>query len=257
MCTRLTPIQKRFLLTLMDGDAFKINILRSFLYLVFTLDTREQFGLYLWGPGATGKSTLTQLLEYILGETCETLDVGRVANRFELTLIEGKSLLLFPDVTRQPSNAAASILKKMMSSDKVTVEAKGRPAESTKPNANIIFTANWKWPDMGATSGGRRRILFLQTPRTVTRRDPFLLERLKEDASGVVTWALGTPSNLTRIGHSVEAINELTGGGADCSGLIEWVNRKVSYCPGAEIALGAKKVPLPGSLYETLAWAHE
>ena len=96
-CTQLTFIQKSFLLTLMDGDPLKLNLLRAFLRLVFTLDTREQFSLFLWGPGATGKSTLAQLLEYILGERCETLDVNRVANRFELTLVEGKNLLLFPN----------------------------------------------------------------------------------------------------------------------------------------------------------------
>lgn len=88
LCTQLTLVQKSFLLTLMDGDALKLNLLRAFLRLVFTLDTREQFSIFLWGPGAAGKSTLTQLLEYILGGRCETLDVSRLANRFELTLVE-------------------------------------------------------------------------------------------------------------------------------------------------------------------------
>lgn len=250
LCTRITPVQKSFLLTLMDGDVLKLNLLRAFLRLIFTLDTREQFSLFLWGPGATGKSTLTELLEHILGGRCETLDVSRIANRFELTLLEGKNLLLFPDVTRQPSNAAASILKRLLSNERVTVEAKGRPAMSVKPGAHSLFTANWRWPDVDRSIGGRRRFLFIHTPRTVMRRNPFLIERLKEDASGIVTWALGMPPEKTRIGHSVEALNELTGGGADCSGLIEWVTKKVRYCPGSKIPLGAKKVPLPGSLYE-------
>lgn len=86
--------------------------------------------------------------------TCETLDVSRVANRFEFTLIEGKSLLIFPDVTRQPSNAAASILKRIMSNEKVTVEAKGRPAMSAKPPIRYL---RWRWPDVDRLSGGRRR----------------------------------------------------------------------------------------------------
>ena len=132
----------------------------------------------------------------------------------------------------------------------MTVEAKGRPAASVKPNAHALFTANWKWPDVDRSSGGRRRFLYVHTPRTVTRRDPFLFEKLREGASGIITWALEMPPDKTRIGHSVEALNELTGGGADCSGLIEWVNKNVRYMPGNEIALMAKKVPLPGSLYE-------
>ncbi|KAI5055382.1 hypothetical protein GOP47_0028903 [Adiantum capillus-veneris] len=58
------------------------------------------------------------------------------------------------------------------------------------------------------------------------------------------------PPDKTRIGHSVEALNKLIGGGVDCSGLIEWVTKKVMYDLGAEIPLGAKKVPILGSLYE-------
>lgn len=37
MCTRITPVQKSFLLTLMDGDVLKLNLLRAFLRLIFTL----------------------------------------------------------------------------------------------------------------------------------------------------------------------------------------------------------------------------
>ncbi|KAI5066439.1 hypothetical protein GOP47_0019063 [Adiantum capillus-veneris] len=121
---------------------------------------------------------------------------------------------------------------------------------SVKAGVHSLYTDNWRWPDVDRSSGGRRRFLFIQTPRTVTRRSPFLIERLKGDANGLVKWALGMPPNKIRIGHSVETLNELTGGGADCSGFIEWVTKKVRYDPGAEIPLGAKKVPIPGSLYE-------
>ncbi|KAI5072716.1 hypothetical protein GOP47_0012822 [Adiantum capillus-veneris] len=80
MCTPMTPIEKSFLLTLMDGDVLKLNLLRAFLRLVFTLDTLEQFSLFLCGSGATGKSTLTELLEYILGKRCKNLDVSQIDN---------------------------------------------------------------------------------------------------------------------------------------------------------------------------------
>lgn len=84
------------------------------------------------------------------------------------------------------------------------MEAKGRPVVSAKPNALSIFTANWRWPDVDRSSKGRRRFLFIHTPRTVTRRDPFLFEKIQKDASGIVTWVLGMPPEKTRIGHSVE-----------------------------------------------------
>ena len=77
------------------------------------------------------------------------------------------------------------------------------------------------------------------------------MEKLMEGASGLVNGACEALPEITRIGHSVEAINELTGGGANCSGLIEWSNRRVRYDPGNEIVLGAKKVPHPGSLYDS------
>lgn len=89
---RLLPI-KPGLFELMDGDILKINLLRIFLRLLFTQNNKEQVSLYLWGPGATGKSTLVQLLEYIMGEACCALDVLRLNNRFEMRAIQDKYLI--------------------------------------------------------------------------------------------------------------------------------------------------------------------
>lgn len=59
------------------------------------------------------------------------------------------------------------------------------------------------------------------------------------------------PAERARIGQSVEAINELSGGGLDSSGVMEWLFKEVKYSPSSEINLGAKKIPLPGGLYES------
>lgn len=98
-------------------------------------------------------------------------------------------------------------------------------------------------------------MLYVLTPKSAANRDPYpypyLFKKLQVDASGLVNWALDMPAERARIGQCVEAINELSGGGQDASGVLEWLFAKVRYNQASELPLGAKRVPLPGGLYES------
>nr|YP_005352953.1 hypothetical protein MACHC_p034 [Mankyua chejuensis] len=141
--TKLTSIQKDFLLNLMDGDILKINILRAYLKLLFTQNNREQVCLYLWGPGSTGKSTLTQLLQYILGNASCTLDLLRITNRFELKVIQDKDLILMPDIPKTANQKQCSIIKKIISGDRVVGEIKNGSIFEIEPRGLMLITANF------------------------------------------------------------------------------------------------------------------
>nr|YP_005352954.1 hypothetical protein MACHC_p035 [Mankyua chejuensis]ADZ47986.1 hypothetical protein [Mankyua chejuensis]AJJ48616.1 ORF187 [Mankyua chejuensis] len=59
------------------------------------------------------------------------------------------------------------------------------------------------------------------------------------------------PSHLTRIGQYAEKLNDSVGGLVDFGGFKAWIQEKVSYLPQNVIPLGARKIPVPGSLYES------
>ena len=135
--------------------------------------------------------------------------------------------------------------------DKIVIEIKNGSIYVGSIVALLLVTSNTKWCVQDRTSGFRRRALYVLTPKAATQRDPLLLKKLKVDASGIINWALDMPAERARIGHSVEAINKLSGGGLDSSGIMEWLFAEVLYNPDSEMALGAKKIPLPGGLYES------
>lgn len=247
----LTLRQKNFLLDLTDGDRLKSNILRYFLRLIFTQDNREQIGLYIWGPGATGKSTLVRWLEYILGEACCALDLLRLNHRFEMRVLQDKSLVVIPDIPPAINNAQCSVLRRVISGDQVTCEIKNGPIYSIEPNGLIIITANSLWNAQDYTSGFRRRFIYLLTPRVAARRVPDLLEKLREESSGLVNWALSAPVEWGPIGQCVDEINGGWEGGVDTCGINGWLSDRVRTQPGNELPLGAKKIPTPGSIYES------
>lgn len=248
---QLTPAHKSFLIGLTDGDRLKLNVLRAYLRLLFTHDSSEQFFLYLWGPGATGKSTFVQLLEYIIGDAACALDILRLTNRFEMKVVQDKLLITLPDIPLKVNDAQCSMIKKLVTGDKIVIEIKNGSIYVLSIVALLLVTSNTRWCVQDRTSGFRRRVLYVLTPKAAVQRDPFLLNKLKVDASGLINWALDMPAERARIGQSVEAINELSGGGVDSSGVMEWLFAMVLYNPASEMPLGAKKIPMPGGLYES------
>ena len=106
---------------------------------------------------------------------------------------------------------------------------------SSSVTALLLVTSNTIWMVQDRTSGFRRRVLYVLTPKAAIQRDPFLLRKLQKDASGLVNWALDMPTEWSRIGQSVEAINELSGGGQDVSGVLEWLLAVVKYNPQSEM----------------------
>ena len=145
------------------------------------------------------------------------------------------------------------MIKKLVTGDKIVIEIKNGSIYVVSIVALLLVTSNTKWCVQDRTSGFRRRVLYVLTPKAATQRDPLLLTKLKVDASGVINWALDMPAERAQIGQSVEAINELSGGGQDSSGVMEWLFAEVLYNPASEVPLGAKKVPMPGGLYESYA----
>lgn len=228
-----------------------IHLLRAFLRRLFTNDNREQVCLYVWGPGATGKSTFVQLLEHIMGESSCALDILRLTNRFEIRAVQDRNMITLTDVPLKVNETQRYILKKMRYGDKITCEGKNGPIYSIAFEGNVVITANRKLVAQDRSSGFRRRMLIVQTPRAATRRDPHLLEKLQKDASELVNWALSMPAGKTRIGQGAQALNELSGGGIDSSGVMKWILAKARYYPGNELSLSAKKVPASGSLYQS------
>ncbi len=116
--------------------------------------------------------------------------------------VQDKILITLPDIPLKVNDAQCSMIKRFVSGDKVVIEIKNGSIYGVSMTALLLVTSNSRWHAQDRTSGFRRRILYVLTPRAAAQRDPFLLKKLKVGASGLINWALDMPDERARIGQA-------------------------------------------------------
>ncbi|MDR4509615.1 MAG: phage/plasmid primase, P4 family [Candidatus Brocadiaceae bacterium] len=153
--------------------------------------------LILDGNAGTGKSTLVNILQRIIGmENTTQLRVQHLLERFELYRFLGKSLLIGTDVPGDfLSQKPASVIKGLVGGDGLTGEKKGENATFHIPgNFNIMMTSNSRLRINldGDTGAWKRRLLVVRYERPpVKKKVPAFDKRLlEEESSGILNWCL-------------------------------------------------------------------
>jgi phage/plasmid-associated DNA primase len=113
--------------------------------------------LEIAGAGATGKSTLARIAEYMVGsELTLTSTMKDLESRFELSGLRGKSLVLIPDAGKYDGDY--STLKAIVGGDKVRCEYKGIQGDfDFYPQCKVIIATNKALGGSDYSSGLRRR----------------------------------------------------------------------------------------------------
>lgn len=209
-----------FLIQLCNFDLLRLKILRAGLYLILTNDLTFQKALYIYGIGGSGKSTLVNILTYLLGsEACLSTDLVKLNSRFGLASLYGKLLVVLNDISlfkgREPK-----VLKEIITGDKMQAEEKYCNPFSFTPTAFVILTSNVIWDVKEATSGLHRRMLYLPFDFTPSIRDRNLFKFTGNLASGTlypylagfINWILNCPLDYIELfNESATATSEKLG----------------------------------------------
>jgi P4 family phage/plasmid primase-like protien len=185
--------------TMAHAEAF----LQEFAGYCLTTDTSHETALWLHGEPGGGKSTVLEGLETMLGERCGTLGIARIEkSRFGLAAILGKTLLIASD---QPAGyiTASNILNNLISGETLQVERKFRDAVDVRPKAKIAWSMN-DLPTVkgGGTSGLFRRVEVVKCGTVPeSERDPEVKELVRQEAAGILNWALDGLERLRKQGH--------------------------------------------------------
>ena len=110
--------------------------------LIFTNNLKYQIALYIYGPGGTGKSTLINILMYLLGkEVTLSSSLTQITSRFGVASLVGKILLILNDISlyrgQEPQN-----LKTLITQDPMEAEKKYEKPFPFTPKAFCILTSN-------------------------------------------------------------------------------------------------------------------
>src|SRR5262245_4608827 len=188
------------------GAHDQVQVLRAYAKAVVTRRVDLQRYLETIGPGGTGKGTYTRLLQALVGyeNTFATELKHLEANRFELSNVRGKVLLMITDAERYsgPINA----LKAITGQDFVRMEEKFKAQRTEIAPVMVVVAANEPIQSADYTSGLVRRRLSMyfrhrpSSPRDLLSwKDGAWQGELAPEIPGVLNWVLTLPDALMEI----------------------------------------------------------
>jgi putative DNA primase/helicase len=163
-----------------------------------TGDIREQCFFFLYGTGHNGKSKFIETIEFVMGELVARAGKGIVSAAKwgdyplrEMADIPGARLVLASE-TEEDERLNESVIKDLTGGDSLRAERKYEHAFVFRPVAKLWIYGNHKPTIRGTDCGIWRRVRLIPFTRTFegSDDDPRLGDKLREEASGILNWAI-------------------------------------------------------------------
>lgn len=201
------PTWDAFLLRVLGGDPDLVAFVqRAVGYsLVGTTDANAMF--ILWGNGANGKSTFVETLRYVLGDyavdtPAETFIVkqsGQIPT--DLAALDGARLVTAAELG-DGKQLDESLIKRATGGDPITARFMRQDFFTFQPQFTLWMSTNHRPIIRGVDEGIWRRLKLIPFVVTipVEERDLDLGRKLRDEADGILTWALLGLASYQEIG---------------------------------------------------------
>ena len=171
-----------------------IQTLQEYIGYLLIPSTKAQKMLILTGKGGEGKSRIGLLLKKLLGPAAHMEAVLRLEiNRFASANLEHKLVMIDDDLNMTALPETRNIKSIVTAEDRICVERKGKQATQGLLYARLLCFGNGNLVAAHDTSDGfwRRQILISVKDKPEGRiDDPYLIDKLLEELSGILLWAL-------------------------------------------------------------------
>ena len=199
----------RFLHDLTGGDEALKRLLLQFMGVTLTniYGYRMKQGLFLFGPGNTGKSVFRNLMIELLGqENTFTVGIDEMEKPFALAGAFGKRMIGDSDLsflnTREMNN-----FKKLTGGDRMVFERKGVDRMHAVYRGTVLYCTN-RLPHFGGDKGDHvyDRIIPVPCNRVIPpeKQDKRLQEALRNEFSGIVNLALQGAKQVVQNGYAYD-----------------------------------------------------
>jgi len=193
------PRFRRFMVEVQPDEEMRAFLQRWAGYCL-TGRVSEQKFIFLYGGGANGKSVFIELLAWLLGDYARKIATEMLMHHQrspqgpspDIVALKGVRLA-YANETEEGRRLAEARVKDMTGGDTLTGRVPyGKSDITFQPSHKLVVVGNHR-PEITDNSFGMWRRVAL-TPFDVTipedRRDPRLLESLKEEGPGILNWAL-------------------------------------------------------------------
>lgn len=161
-----------WLLDLMDGDAGLVKLLWQ--VIAASLNGNYSYRKSIWfvGEGNDGKGTFQQLITNIVGiNNVATLKLNQFADRFGLSIIEGKTVIIGDDVQAGIYVDESSNFNSVVTGEPVLVEEKNKQPYATVFKKTVIQSTNELPKFKNKSNGTYRRFLIIPFRKTFSAAD--------------------------------------------------------------------------------------
>lgn len=172
-------------------DADDREMLLEYIGLCCTTDITQQKMLVICGEGGTGKSTIINLIQKIVGQhNTSNVALSRLSERFEAISMRGKLLNSCADLEIDALDDV-TMIKKLIGEDTIHDCYKGKDPISFQNYAKLLFSTN-ELPLVRneKTEGFYRRLMVLTMNEQPKIRDPELPERLEAEIPYLIHLAM-------------------------------------------------------------------
>lgn len=174
--------------------ADQVNLVQEMFGYFLVPVTRAQKCFLIVGEAGAGKSVLLLILnEILLGkENVSNVTWQALNDRFKTAELFGKLANIFADLPTKNIDDNG-IFKALVGEDYLTVERKNKNPFSFRSYARLLFSCNSIPRNYGDKSDGfYRRLIIIRFTHAVAeaKRDPDLLDKLRNESDGIFLWAL-------------------------------------------------------------------
>lgn len=193
----ICPIWISFLNDIFMGNNTVIDYLQKVIGYSLTGMTNEQCFFILWGDGCNGKSTFIETIAYILndyGMTCDSKTLmakdGNQINN-DVARLKGARFVSAGETNRYKEFDEA-VIKRLTGNDKIIARFLNKENFEFYPTFKIFITTNHKPNIRSIDEGIWRRVRMIPFLLKIdnNKMDKFLVDKLKEEASGILAWAV-------------------------------------------------------------------
>lgn len=191
------------------GDQASIDLLQEWCGYLLTADTRHQKMLLLIGPKRSGKGTIARTITNMLGKhnVCAPTLAG-LATNFGLQSLIGKTVGIIGDARLSARSDQAIVTERLLSitgEDSVTIDRKHLAAITLKLLVRLMVLTN-ELPRLTDSSGAlaSRFLILCLRQSHYGKEDITLSDRLAEERTGILRWAIEGWKRLNHRGHFIQ-----------------------------------------------------